>query len=77
MARPVQISQAVVAFNPNQIRLNQLNMKTGKSDIQAALERLIISTDLCSKTRLLKANFNIKFQSVSGVGFHGAKYNDN
>ncbi len=34
MAKPVQIKQAIVAFNTSQIRLTNLDMKTGNSDIQ-------------------------------------------
>jgi hypothetical protein len=33
MAKPVVISKAAIAFNPNQIRLNQFNATTGKSDL--------------------------------------------
>lgn len=58
MAKPVQISQAVVAFNPNQIRLNQLHMKTGKSDIQAT-GTLDNFYGFVFKNQILKANFNM------------------
>jgi AsmA-like protein len=58
MAKPVQISQAVVAFNPNQIRLNQLDMKTGKSDIHmtGTLDNFY---GFVFKDQILKANFNM------------------
>ncbi|WP_313806523.1 AsmA-like C-terminal region-containing protein [Flavobacterium sp.] len=58
MAKPVQISQAVVAFNPNQIRLNQLDMKTGKSDIHAT-GTLDNFYGFVFKNQILKANFNM------------------
>jgi len=58
MAKPVQISQAVVAFNPNQIRLSQLDMKTGKSDIHmtGTLDNFY---GFVFKNQILKANFNM------------------
>ncbi|WP_442787486.1 AsmA family protein [Flavobacterium suncheonense] len=58
MAKPVQISQAVVAFNPNQIRLNQLDMKTGKSDIHAT-GTLDNFYGFVFKNQILKANFDM------------------
>lgn len=58
MAKPVQISQAVVAFNPNQIRLNQLDMKTGKSDMQVT-GTLDNFYGFVFKNQILKANFNM------------------
>ncbi|HSD15112.1 MAG TPA: AsmA-like C-terminal region-containing protein [Flavobacterium sp.] len=58
MAKPVQISQAVVAFNPNQIRLNQLDLKTGKSDVHltGTLDNFY---GFVFKDQILKANFNM------------------
>lgn len=58
MAKPVQISQAVVAFNPNQIRLNQLDLKTGKSDMHltGTLDNFY---GFVFKDQILKANFNM------------------
>jgi len=58
MAKPVQISQAVVAFNPNQIRLNQLDLKTGKSDMQVT-GTLDNFYGFVFKNQILKANFNM------------------
>ncbi|WP_395047708.1 AsmA-like C-terminal region-containing protein [Flavobacterium sp.] len=58
MAKPVQIKQAVVAFNPNQIRLNQLDMKTGNSDIQmtGTLDNFY---GFLFRKQILKGNFNM------------------
>jgi hypothetical protein len=58
MAKPVQIKQAVVAFNPNQIRLNQLDMKTGNSDIQmtGTLDNFY---GFVFRNQILKGNFNM------------------
>ncbi|ESU29472.1 putative outer membrane protein [Flavobacterium limnosediminis JC2902] len=58
MAKPVQISQAVVAFNPNQIRLNQLDLKTGKSDVHltGTLDNFY---GFVFRNQILKANFNM------------------
>lgn len=58
MAKPVQIRQAVIAFNPNQIRLNKLDMKTGNSDI------LVTGTldnfyGFVFRNQILKGNFNM------------------
>ena len=58
MAKPVQIKQAVIAFNPNQIRLNQLDMKTGNSDIQmtGTLDNFY---GFVFRNQILKGNFNM------------------
>lgn len=56
MAKPVQISQAIVAFNPNQVKLNQFNAKTGNSDIQltGTLDNFY---GFVFRNQILKANF--------------------
>jgi hypothetical protein len=58
MAKPVQIRQAVVAFNTSQIRLNNLDMKTGNSDIQAngTLDNFY---GFMFRKQILKGNFNM------------------
>ncbi|WP_300568756.1 AsmA family protein [Flavobacterium sp.] len=58
MAKPVQIKQAVVAFNPSQIRLNQLDLKTGNSDIQltGTLDNFY---GFLFRNQILKGNFNM------------------
>lgn len=58
MAKPVQIKLAVVAFNPNQIRLNQLDLKTGNSDIQLA-GTLDNFYGFLFRKQILKGNFNM------------------
>lgn len=58
MAKPVQIKQAVVAFNPNQIRLNALDMKTGNSDIQVT-GTLDNFYGFVFRNQILKGNFNM------------------
>lgn len=56
MAKPVQISQAVVAFNPNQVKLTQFNAKTGNSDLQltGTLDNFY---GFVFRNQILKANF--------------------
>ncbi|ELM3643830.1 AsmA-like C-terminal region-containing protein [Flavobacterium psychrophilum] len=58
MAKPVQIKQAIVAFNPKQIRLNQLDMKTGNSDIQltGTLDNFY---GFLFRKQILKGNFDM------------------
>lgn len=58
MAKPVQIKVANVAFNTNQIRLNQLDMKTGNSDIQVngTLDNFY---GFIFRNQILKGNFNM------------------
>nr|WP_294933971.1 AsmA-like C-terminal region-containing protein [uncultured Flavobacterium sp.] len=58
MAKPVQISKAVVAFNMNQIRLNQLDLKTGKSDLHVT-GTLDNFYGFVFKDQILKGNFNM------------------
>ena len=58
MAKPVQIKLANVAFNTSQIKLNQLNMITGKSDIQAA-GALDNFYGFLFKKQILKGNFSM------------------
>uniref|UniRef100_UPI0040494675 AsmA family protein n=1 Tax=Flavobacterium sp. TaxID=239 RepID=UPI0040494675 len=58
MAKPFIINQATVAFNPNQIKLNEFNAKTGDSDIQVsgALDNFY---GFMFKKQVLKGNFNL------------------
>lgn len=58
MAKPFKINQAAVAFNPNQIRLNQFDAKTGASDIQitGGLDNFY---GFLFKNQILKGNFNM------------------
>jgi hypothetical protein len=58
MAKPVQITQAAVVFNTKQIKLNQLDLKTGKSDIQVngTLDNFY---GFMFKKQILKGNFNL------------------
>jgi AsmA-like C-terminal region len=56
MAKPVQISKAAIVFNPNQIKLNQFNATTGKSDLQltGTLDNFY---GFVFKNQILKGNF--------------------
>lgn len=58
MAKPFKINQASVAFNPNQIRLNQFDAKTGSSDLQVngTLDNFY---GFMFKNQILKGNFNM------------------
>jgi hypothetical protein len=58
MAKPFKINQAAVAFNPNQIRLNQFDAKTGASDLQVngTLDNFY---GFVFKNQILKGNFNM------------------
>lgn len=58
MAKPFKINQASVAFNPNQIKLNAFDAKTGDSDIQVtgALDNFY---GFMFKNQVLKGNFNM------------------
>ena len=58
MAKPFKINQASVAFNPNQIRLNQFDAKTGTSDIQVngTLDNFY---GFMFKNQILKGKFNM------------------
>ncbi len=58
MAKSFKINQATVAFNPNQIRLNQFDAKTGSSDIQVngSLDNFY---GFMFKKQILKGNFNM------------------
>jgi hypothetical protein len=58
MAKPVQIKQAVVAFNTSQIRLNSLDLRTGGSDIQmnGTLDNFY---GFLFRNQILKGNFNL------------------
>lgn len=58
LAKPIQIKQATVAFNPNQIRLNQLDAVTGKSDIKVA-GTLDNFYGFVFKKQVLKGNFDM------------------
>ena len=58
MAKPFKINQATIAFNPNQIKLNEFDAKTGDSDIQVtgALDNFY---GFMFKNQVLKGNFNM------------------
>ncbi|SHI77293.1 AsmA-like C-terminal region-containing protein [Flavobacterium terrae] len=58
MAKPVQIQKAAVAFNTSQIKLNQLDMKTGGSDIHVngTLDNFY---GFLFRNQILKGNFNM------------------
>ncbi len=58
MAKPVQIQKAAVAFNTSQIKLNQLDMKTGGSDIHVngTLDNFY---GFLFRKQILKGNFNM------------------
>lgn len=58
MAKPFKINKAIVAFNPNQIKLNAFDAKTGDSDIQVtgALDNFY---GFMFKNQVLKGNFNM------------------
>ncbi|MCJ1806765.1 AsmA family protein [Flavobacterium covae] len=58
MAKPVQIKLAQVSFNNSQIKLNQLDMKTGSSDlkINGVLENFY---GFFFRKQTLKGNFNM------------------
>ena len=58
MAKPFKINQATVAFNTNQIKLNEFDAKTGDSDIQVtgALDNFY---GFMFKNQVLKGNFNM------------------
>jgi len=58
MAKPFKINQAAVAFNPNQIRLNQFDAKTGTSDLQVT-GTLDNFYGFVFKNQILKGNFNM------------------
>jgi hypothetical protein len=58
MAKPFKINQASVAFNPNQIRLNQFDAKTGTSDIQVN-GTLGNFYGFMFKNQILKGKFNM------------------
>lgn len=58
MAKPFQINQTSITFNPNQIRLNEFDAKTGTSDINinGALDNFY---GFMFKNQVLKGNFNL------------------
>ena len=58
MAKPFKINQATIAFNPNQIKLNEFDAKTGDSDVQVtgALDNFY---GFMFKNQVLKGNFNM------------------
>ena len=58
MAKPFKINKAIVAFNPNQIKLNAFDANTGDSDIQltGALDNFY---GFMFKKQVLKGNFNM------------------
>ncbi|MES2812120.1 MAG: AsmA-like C-terminal region-containing protein [Bacteroidota bacterium] len=58
MAKPVKIKQAAVAFNNSQIRLNNLDMITGNSDIKAT-GTLDNFYGFMFRNQILKGNFNM------------------
>lgn len=58
MAKPFQIKQTSIAFNTNQIRLNEFDAKTGTSDlnINGVLDNFY---GFMFKNQVLKGNFNL------------------
>lgn len=68
MAKPVSISIADVAFNPTKINLNQLSLKTGKSDVNVtgALENFY---GFLFKNQILKGNFNMSSNTFAVSDF--------
>ncbi|RXR20679.1 AsmA family protein [Flavobacterium amnicola] len=58
MAKPVKIKQAAVAFNNSQIRLNNLDMITGNSDIKVT-GTLDNFYGFMFRNQILKGNFNL------------------
>ena len=58
MAKPFKINNTEIAFNPNQIRLNAFDAKTGDSDLQinGALDNLY---GFLFKKQVLKGNFSM------------------
>ena len=58
LAKPVQISEAAIQFNPNRINLNRFNAKTGGSDI-AVTGTLDNFYGFVFKDQVLKGNFNM------------------
>ena len=58
LAKPIQITQAAIQFNPNQVRLNQFDAKTGQSDM-AITGTLDNFYGFLFKKQILKGNFNL------------------
>lgn len=58
LAKPLEISEADLKFNPSHVALNKLDAKTGKSDIQAT-GTLDNFYGFMFKDQTLKANFNL------------------
>ncbi|CAM3817806.1 MULTISPECIES: AsmA-like C-terminal region-containing protein [Flavobacterium] len=58
MAKPFEIKNTSITFNPNQIKLNEFDAKTGESDIQVsgALDNFY---GFLFKNQVLKGNFNM------------------
>ncbi|WP_430613941.1 AsmA-like C-terminal region-containing protein [Flavobacterium sp. JP2137] len=59
MAKPLQIKEAALAFNPSQVRLNRLDLKTGTTDLLATGTLDNFYGFLFSKQNL-KGNFDLK-----------------
>lgn len=58
LAKPIQISEAAIQFNPSRISLNKFNAKTGGSDI-AVTGTLDNFYGFIFKDQVLKGNFNM------------------
>src|SRR5690606_25662500 len=58
LAKPLDISEADLTFNPSHVALSKLNMKTGKSDVQVngTLDNFY---RFMSKDQVIKGNFNL------------------
>lgn len=58
LAKPLEISEADLTFNPTHVALSKLNMKTGKSDVQVngTLDNFY---GFMFKDQVLKGNFNL------------------
>ena len=68
MAKPISIPIADVVFNPSKINLNQLNLKTGKSDV-AVTGTLENFYGFLFKKQILKGNFNMNSNTFSVADF--------
>lgn len=70
MANPFKIKQALVTFNPSQIKLTQLDAETGKSDLQifGVLDNFY---GFIFKNQELKGNFNLNANQLVVADFMG------
>lgn len=68
MAKPFKINETTVAFNPNQIRLNSFDAKTGDSDLKVTggLDNFY---GFLFKNQVLKGNFNLQSNKLVVADF--------